>query len=329
MMRLNASALVQRCTFFCNFAGNYVGALYLLDIWPLVSTVEDTDFIHNDALAFQHEVYYWNAVVSANATHVSSQRVSLKPDSQRRSQVGPETRSGSTSVTNTGTHYDGGFTSEGIFVYQAATMFWITGTVDQPAAVWNCTWQQATWVDHAGLSMNAFQVAAYPALPDKQIELNLNFLESSIEDTVSVPGGLDDPYSGTYAVYGAPRGTFLTRGCRFARCVSDGSRGDGGLRIWLPIAGSSKPTMLFEGSEWIENAAGSGAAVFVDFGQVDVGFHRCLFRCVVALSSPINFITRLTAAVIACQRKRGPHVGWRHRCAGTTCINFDDCGECL
>ena len=38
--------------------------------------------------------------------------------------------------------------------------------------------------------------------------------------------------------------------------------------------------MKFEDNAWLANVAGSGPAVFVTFGQVDVQFKRCLFRCV-------------------------------------------------
>eukprot|EP01045_Picozoa_sp_COSAG04_P061625 COSAG04_NODE_31750_length_255_cov_0.653846_1_plen_85_part_11 len=68
---------------------------------------------------------------------------------------------------------------------------------------------------------------------------------------------------------------------QFARNVqAAGPAGQRRLALQLPPSGSLKPLVLFEDSEWLENVAGSAAAVFVSFGQADVRFRRCVFRCV-------------------------------------------------
>ena len=50
--------------------------------------------------------------------------------------------------------------------------------------------------------------------------------------------------------------------------------------LFVPPAGSLKPTIRFEDSEFVANKAGFGPAVYAMFGQVDLRFKRCLFRCV-------------------------------------------------
>jgi len=50
--------------------------------------------------------------------------------------------------------------------------------------------------------------------------------------------------------------------------------------LFVPPAGSLKPTIRFEESEFVANRAGFGPAVYAMFGQVDLRFKRCLFRCV-------------------------------------------------
>ena len=74
-------------------------------------------------------------------------------------------------------------------------------------------------------------------------------------------------------------GTRLTKGCRFARNAADGSLGMGGIAIRPPPGGSLTPIMVFEDTEWVDNLSGSGPAVFVYYGQVDLRFRRCYFRC--------------------------------------------------
>ena len=49
-------------------------------------------------------------------------------------------------------------------------------------------WEQATWVDHGAFSTNCLHFLSYPVLPDKQLELNVELIDSSIESSVNVPG---------------------------------------------------------------------------------------------------------------------------------------------
>ena len=198
-------------------------------------------------------------------------------------QSGPELRQGSVSITATGNLYDGGFTSAGVFgFYTAPTNVWVTGSgPDEPDAVWNITWDQATYVDHGAVSANAVLFLVYPVLADKRIEMNVEVIDSSIESSVNVPGSgsAAGEFDGNYLFYHGTIGIWLTRRCRFGRNAADGTSGQGGIRILPPGAGSLTPIMVFEDSEWTDNLSAFGPAIFVFYGQVDLQFRRCYFRC--------------------------------------------------
>ena len=53
-------------------------------------------------------------------------------------------------------HYDGGWTSAGIFGYwNCPTVVWVTGSgPDEPDAAWNLKWEQATWDNHGAFMTN-------------------------------------------------------------------------------------------------------------------------------------------------------------------------------
>ena len=52
---------ITDCTFFRNYAGTSCGAYILLDVWPLVGTVDRTDYLQNEAPATQHDGAEWSA----------------------------------------------------------------------------------------------------------------------------------------------------------------------------------------------------------------------------------------------------------------------------
>ena len=159
-------------------------------------------------------------------------------------------------------HYDGGATSAGIVFFAIPTVCMANPPVDEPDAVFESTWRQTTWRDHAAI---APQVAwgAYPPLPDRRFEFNVNIVESSIEDSISMFGmPSQSPF---FAELDGVTGTFLIQACRFARNSAAGNSGGGGIRIMPPPAGDLRPTVVFEGSEWVANVAGSGPGVYVQF----------------------------------------------------------------
>ena len=181
----------------------------------------------------------------------------------------------------TGNHYDGGWTSAGIFMfYNLPTMFWVDGSgADEPDAIWNGRWEQATWVDHAASFMNAMCFNVYPVIPDTPLKMNLEMIDSTLEGFVNVPGSASNSrYDGNYLNYAGVLGSWRTRGCRFTRNAGDGTPGQGGISIMSPPGGSLTPTMAFEDSIWTENLSGSGPAIFVYYGQTDLRVRRCFFR---------------------------------------------------
>ena len=118
-------------------------------------------------------------------------------------QSGPELRTGAISVTTTGTHYDGGWTSAGIFgFYTCPTNVWLTGSgPDEPEAVWNFKREQATWIDHGAFFITAPLLDVYPALPDKHLAYNFELLDSSVRNSVNVPGSLPGEFDGNIMHY--------------------------------------------------------------------------------------------------------------------------------
>eukprot|EP01045_Picozoa_sp_COSAG04_P020526 COSAG04_NODE_2109_length_4768_cov_4.383380_3_plen_170_part_00 len=153
-----------------------------------------------------------------------------------------------TSITNTNSYYDGG-KGRGIVVWVGPFTVWLIGTgPDEPDAEWSVSWEQATYHDHMCWLACAPFFTAYPALPDKQIKLNANLQESSIEGSVTV-GGVDSFLDGICVILGAPHGTTLTKRTRIARCTPSTTSGEGGVRIAAPPSGSLIPTFAFEDSE--------------------------------------------------------------------------------
>eukprot|EP01045_Picozoa_sp_COSAG04_P029915 COSAG04_NODE_5042_length_1767_cov_2.122302_2_plen_331_part_01 len=210
-----------------------------------------------------------------------------------------ELRRGSASVTSTGNHYDGG-SSIGLFTFAAPSTFWVTGSgPDEPEAVWNSNWQRCNWVDHLAWFHAGPISAVYPTLPDKQIELNSNFVESSVERSVALGGGGE--WDGVYLFLGTATGTSVTKGCRFVQSSSSAASaaGRGGVLFTPPAAGSLTPVMQFEDSDWAANVGSSGPAIYVSFvsrivsegleapdnrrgscgqGQVALQIRRCAYR---------------------------------------------------
>ena len=137
--------------------------------------------------------------------------------------------------------------------------------VDEPDAVIECNWRQATWRDHAAMAPPAADWGAYPPLPDLRSQFNVNIVESSIEDSISVPGGGEHRWDGSPLHLTVVAGTFLIQACRFARNSCAGNNGGGGIRIMPPPAGDLMPTITFEDSQWVANVAGSGPGVYVQF----------------------------------------------------------------
>ena len=67
-------------------------------------------------------------------------------------QHGEQPRAGVASTTVTNCHYDGGFSSAGVFPYAAASVYRVDGEgPDEPDATWALTYQGCDWVDHVSI----------------------------------------------------------------------------------------------------------------------------------------------------------------------------------
>ena len=136
--------------------------------------------------------------------------------------------------------------------------------MDEPGAVFECNWRQATWRDHTGIwPYNTW--GAWPPLPDRRFEFNVNIVESSTEDSISVPGGGEHSWDGNSVHLDGVTGALVIQACRFQRNSAAGNNGGGGIRIQTPPAGDLMPTVVFEDSQWVANVAGSGPGVYVQF----------------------------------------------------------------
>eukprot|EP01045_Picozoa_sp_COSAG04_P003494 COSAG04_NODE_143_length_23569_cov_6.195356_2_plen_749_part_00 len=206
---------MQQCTFYRSFSGYRAGALALWDVWPLVADISEIEFVHNEALVIPHDKFFWNVP------------------------QGPELRTGVTSVTVTDAYYDGGFSSDGIFTYAVPTEFWIVGTgAGEPGAMWNATWERAEWVDHGAFLTAQVIWVVIPPLPDKQLEMNVNLLDISIEDSAITAGGVRGNLDGRTFEYIASTGAFVSKGSRVERCSGNTPQGKGGATVKPPPAGA-------------------------------------------------------------------------------------------
>ena len=193
--------------------------------------------------------------------------------------TGPSPRVGTTSLATTDVVYDGG----GISTYCLITAVLIWNPVNEPDARWEATWTNATWLNHsARWPYSAW--GAYPALPDKNTHVDINLVDSTIEDSAGV-NAAGTAWDGNQLHLFTVVGTIHAKGCRFVRGSCDGTDGGGGARMMPPSAGDLMPVLLFEDDLWHGNVAGSGPAVFVQFGQVDLQFHNCIFVDNIAYNS--------------------------------------------
>ena len=94
----------------------------LTDAWPFVGIVESTDYQQNDALAMSLEFFFMTA------------------------HTGPQLRAGLWSYSGTGNHYDGGYSSLGIFTHSSpvAVPYAIGQDLSEPDATYEATFRRCT-----------------------------------------------------------------------------------------------------------------------------------------------------------------------------------------
>ena len=136
----------------------------------------------------------------------------------------------------------------------AITTACTSSTTDEPDSRRTCTWMQPTWIDHIGI-WPYMALGTYPALPDVPSEFNVNMIDTSIENSVSMPGAGGTDWDGNQVHLFSSTGMLLFKRSRFARNSCDGAIGGGGVRFMPPPAGELMPTAVFEDSEWIGNVA--------------------------------------------------------------------------
>eukprot|EP01045_Picozoa_sp_COSAG04_P007883 COSAG04_NODE_422_length_14618_cov_11.903712_11_plen_1388_part_01 len=254
---------VSACTFFRNFASFMAGALFVNDAWPLVAIVDNSDFLHNDAVLWRHDYFWWG-------TH-----------------SGPTLRSGVASVRRMGNHYDGGFTSAGLFNYCCATGTFLDGTSpDEPDATWSASYEGCSTIDDASWWCSlAVLLQLWPALPDKLLRAEFSLVESSIADSVTVATG--HVVDGAYMVAHLAQGSYLIERCRFERSgnFDQNAVGAAGIVVSPPPGGAIVPSWEFSSSEWIGNAGGMAPAILMEYGNFYARVLRCVFRENVAYQS--------------------------------------------
>ena len=80
------------------------------------------------------------------------------------------TRVGSSTLTQTATHFDGGFASDGIFPYMASNWWMaVVGQEDVTDAVWTLAMQRCAWVDNAAYLALGLSAGSWPLVPDKPV----------------------------------------------------------------------------------------------------------------------------------------------------------------
>ena len=191
-------------------------------------------------------------------------------------------------MTITNCHYDGGYSSAGVYSFAVASAFRLDGEgPDEPDATWEVTYQGCDFVDHASfIGLAALWTATFPTTMDKQLRFYVNFIDSSITDAVTV-----DPNSNLAGIY---RANYLSQGAirhtrsRFARsgCFDpgDGISSVGGHLLTAPPSGSIAPDFEYSNVDWVGNAAPLGPAVLALMGTYSLLFRQCLLRCAYILN---------------------------------------------
>eukprot|EP01045_Picozoa_sp_COSAG04_P010947 COSAG04_NODE_689_length_11142_cov_6.664041_6_plen_280_part_00 len=265
------------CTFYRNFAG-FVSAFLVFSPFPMAAVVDETDFIHNDALVSPHDCYYITAPVGTFfAPHLPSEM----PNHTCILQEGPEVRAGAVALTLSGNHYDGGFSSFGLITFASVLQFRVDGDgPDEPDARFQATIERCEWLDHAGIYHAGSGAFVYPPLPNKQLRLDVEWVDTTIDQIVHVATGGE--WDSTYAFFFGTSATGTFERCRFQRSgnFNPAANSDGGFTLVPPPGGVIGPTIEFAGVEWAGNAAGAGPAVHVFYGNFHLLFRQCLFQCV-------------------------------------------------
>ena len=227
-------------------------------VWPFEVTVEDTDFVQNQATFAQHDMYGWYEY------------------------EGAQPWAGRSSYVLRSSHYEGGFELEGL-VAMCPSFFVELLASDSPNSVMDVTYENNTFVDHGGLVWGiVISAHIWPPPSDQARQLNWHLVDVELSGNTALSQG--DVLDSAWA---QPTGCthILVERSRFANNVNADSTalGTGGFALYTGQSQKeNRPHARFINVEWLGNSAGSGPAVGLVGGVVDASFDTCVMRSNVA-----------------------------------------------
>eukprot|EP01045_Picozoa_sp_COSAG04_P005276 COSAG04_NODE_242_length_19007_cov_3.089433_8_plen_1575_part_00 len=190
--------------------------------------------------------------------------------------------------TQTDTHYDGGFTSTGIFAYAAISYFLYVFEDDAPDASYIATVQRCTWIDHAAYIGASVIINAGGVWPDTPAQYHAEFEDCSLTDTVNLATG-DATFDGMYFIIGLDQtNTAAMTRFRFTRNGNSNpaATAPGGVgHVFVSSGSFPAPQVEYTNVEWVGNSAHSGPCGSVLQGRFVLRYRLCMFRDNVAFSS--------------------------------------------
>jgi|EP01046_Picozoa_sp_COSAG06_P014344 predicted outer membrane repeat protein len=252
------------CMFYRNFAEFSVPGVMVSNVWPMAISWNNSAFIENScdlvgSVVCVDNWYIWDALTVQ----------------------GPDRRVGSATLVQMDTLVDGGWSTEGLVtsVMSSGMMFQVDGSSpSEPDAVWNVTISGATYRNVKTLLHPVpLWFGVFPPNARNQFEMNVLVSDVTVTDcTATVPHIYDALY------FVADYCNFLVERTRFERngYFNDDAMGFGGchsLAVPNLPAGEARPRLVYVNTEWIGNAAGYGAALYIVDEFVFV-VDQCLFR---------------------------------------------------
>ena len=214
-------------------------ALDVWDVWPMVAVLDDNDWIQNEAVAIPNDDFHWFV------------------ESSRDSTLDRDPRAGLAELSVTNSHWDGGWSTEGLFTYSCPGSFvTVDGNAqDEPDALWRWTFQGCDFVDLGAFyaPWATLHTIGVVASDDKHLLLDYSFTDSTVTDAVNIRPG--DLFDASYFWSVAPKGTLHIERCRFERNgnFDENSAGQGGATLTTPPGGSLIPSYQFTSVEWVGN----------------------------------------------------------------------------
>eukprot|EP01045_Picozoa_sp_COSAG04_P002616 COSAG04_NODE_97_length_26459_cov_6.507246_4_plen_1426_part_00 len=153
------------------------------------------------------------------------------------------------------------------------------GAPDEPDALWIRTVTNTHYTDHASWVAPGVVNVVWPNAAGKQLRLDTTFEDSSISGNIAL--GSNSRLDGIYLFVWPNVGFFRASRARFERSgnFQDGAVGTAGSQLVGPVGDASVSSAFeFSETEWFENSAGTGGAIYVALGLSDVRLWRCVLR---------------------------------------------------